>query len=511
VLLVGNLLTRGVGFLLLPLYTHVLAAEDFSFMEAILNVATVVSLVAAHGVTAAMIWALKTGGRAGGDEPDAAEQSRIVSVTSGWAMLSALVVCGGAMLFAGALGRLATGGAGHALTMALFVAAQGLRDMTYPAEGILKVRFRTVPVAVMSFGEFLFAVVGNLVAVVVLDHGITGIAAAALAAAAFRLVLAVVFVPEMRRPRLDGDLIRRLVAYGVPLMPMAIAFNVLSTTDRVLLNQMGYEQAGGLYAYGDKFARILEIGLITPMGMMWPAVFYNIAREPDARAQFARIATLLAAAGGLLGFALTLLGAPLARLLDTSRALEGGALQQVFGRLTHTTGEFEGAASVIGVLTVGYVCYGLNDVARVGFSIQARNLWLAVTVCAAAALNLVLNWFWIPAHGAMGAAWATTVAYGALLAMTLVLSERIYPHRWEWGRLLLLAAVFVGGSQAVGLWAPPDDTWVGLGVRVVALLSAPLVLVAAGFLRPEDKRALRRLLLRLPLAGPLARRWLGAP
>ena len=84
-LLVGNLLTRGVGFLLLPLYTHVLVAADFSYMEAILNVATVVSLVAAHGMTSAMIWALKTGGTRDGDEPDAAEQSRIVSVTSRWA------------------------------------------------------------------------------------------------------------------------------------------------------------------------------------------------------------------------------------------------------------------------------------------------------------------------------------------------------------------------------------------------------------------------------------------
>ena len=508
-LLVGNLLTRGVGFLLLPLYTHVLVAADFSYMEAILNVATVVSLVAAHGMTSAMIWALKTGGTREGDEPDAAEQSRIVSVTSGWAMLAAVMVCGGAMAFAAPLGKLATGGGQHALTMALFVGAQALRDMTYPAEGILKVRFRTVPVAIMAFGEFLIAVLGNIVAVVVFDLGITGIAAAAVVAAAFRLVLAFAYVPEMRRPLLDADLIKRLVAYGIPLMPMAIAFNVLSTTDRVLLNQLGFEQAGGLYAYGDKFARMLEIGLIAPMGMMWPAVFYNIAREPDAQAQFARIATLLATAGALIGFGLTLLGAPLARLLDTSVEVPGGFFEQLLARITHTTGEFEGAAAVIGVLTVGYVCFGLNDVARVGFSIQARNAWLALSVCAAAALNLGLNWIWIPEHGGLGAAWATTAAYGFMLVFTLALSARFYPQRWEWGRLLTLVVVFVGGSLAVDRFAPPDHTWPGLGVRAAALVAAPLVLVAVGFLRPQDKAALARLSARLPLAGRWAQRWLG--
>lgn len=501
ILLVGNLLTRGVGFFLLPVYTHVLKAHDFSYMEAILNVATVVSLVASHGMTSAMIWALKTGAaRAGEDEvePDEAEKSRIVSVTSGWAILAATVICGGAVLFAGPLGRLATNTGAHALTMALFVAAQGLRDMTYPAEGILKVRFRTVPVAIMSFGEFLVAVLGNIVAVVVLDLGILGIAGAAVVAAAFRLVLAFAYVPEMRRPSLDGALIRRLVAYGLPLMPMAIAFNVLATTDRVLLNQLGFEQGGGLYAYGDKFARIVEIALIAPMGMMWPAVFFNIAKEPDARRQFARVATVFAAVAAAAGFALTMLGAPLARLLDTSRELPGGLLERTLARLTDTGGEFEGAAAMIGVLVIGYVCYGLNDVARVGFSIRARNGWLAVSVCAAAILNVALNLWWIPRHGGMGAAWATTASYAFMLALTLVLSERIYPQRWEWGRLAGLALVFVGGAVAVGRLAPPDDGWPGLAVRAAALVAAPLLLLAGGFLRPEDKAALARFTAKLP-------------
>ncbi len=497
VLLLGNVLSRGVGFFLLPLYTGRLPTEDFSYMEAILNVATVVSLVASHGMTAAMIWALKTGGRDGGGEPDEAARQRIVRVTSGWAMLSALVICGGAMALAAPLGRLATDTDGHALTMLCFVAAQGLRDMTYPAEGILKVRFRTVPVAFMSFGEFLVAVVGNIIAVRFLDAGILGIAVVAVIAAAFRLVLGLVYVPEMRRPLVDLGLVRRLVAYGLPLMPMAIAFNVLSTTDRVLLNQLGFEQSGGLYAYGDKFARIVELALIAPMGMMWPAVFFNIAKDRDAQGQFARIATLFAGVGGFMAFALTMIGAPLARLLDTSGDAHGG----LWARMIRTDGRFEGAASVIGVLTIGYVCYGLHDIARVGFSIRARNIMLAVSVCAAALLNLVLNWFWIPRHGGMGAAWATMAAYGFMLAFTLLLSEQLYPQRWEWGRLASVAVVFVGGAAAVGAFAPPDHTAVGLGVRLGAVLVAPLALVAVGFLRPEDKAAIGALVARVRRRG----------
>jgi Na+-driven multidrug efflux pump len=270
---------------------------------------------------------------------------------------------------------------------------------------------------------------------------------------------------------------------------MAIAFNVLSTTDRVLLNQLGYDQAGGLYAYGDKFARILELGLVAPLGMMWPAIFFNVAKDPDAKSQFARFATIFAGLGGLVAFALTMLGAPLARLMDTSGDASGG----LWARMLRTDGEFEGAASVIGVLTIGYVCYFVHDVARVGFSVRARNGPLAFSVCCAAVLNLALNWFWIPAHGALGAAWATAVAYGFMLAFTLVLSIPIYSQHWAWGRLATIGIVFIGGATAVGRWAPPDSTPEGLGVRALALAAAPLFLATVGLARAEDRAAIGRL------------------
>ena len=51
-------------------------------------------------------------------------------------------------------------------------------------------------------------------------------------------------------------------------------------------------------------------------------------------------------------------------------------------------------------------------IARSQYLTMEKKLWANIpAVVAALIINLVLNWIWIPAHGGLGAAWATLIAY----------------------------------------------------------------------------------------------------
>ena len=473
VLLVGNLLSRGVGMILIPIYTSVLPKEALGHWDTLILMATLVSLVSAHGITAALMWTLKTGGRLYDGEPPEEERSKIISAAVGWAMAAAVVICGTGMIFAKPLALATTQRVDHATIMVLLLGAQALRVVTYPAEGVLKLRFQSLPIVYMSFGEFFVQVIGTILALRVFDLGLVGMAWAAFAAAVLRVGLAWRFLPELRGAKLSPKLTSGMVKYGLPLMPGAIAALVLSLSDRRFFIYYGMDAANGLYAYGDKWARIVEFALVLPMASMWPAVFFNIAKESNAKQQFARIATLFAGVGGVLAFGITMMGPAITRLFDTSE-----------------NDEFAGAAGPIGVLTVGYVLFGMNEVARVGFQITGRTRRTALSMILAAVLNLGLNALLIPRYGAQGAAWATLLAYGAAVAFSLWLSEKIYPQRWELMRLLHVAAVLVGGAWAVHSFAPPDDTLAGFWVRLAAAVLAPVALLATGFLTAEERAGL---------------------
>ena len=70
--------------------------------------------------------------------------------------------------------------------------------------------------------------------------------------------------------------------------------------------------------------------------------------------------------------------------------------------------------------------------ALVYLAISGGNLLIALNqtqsslyaMAPATVVNLVLNFFWIPRYGALGAAWATVVGFGVLCALTLIMAER---------------------------------------------------------------------------------------
>jgi len=493
-LLIGDLLSRGMGFVLLPLYTGYLSDVAFGDWDTLLLAGTLLSLLAAHGMNSALMWAWRTGGADGGAPPSEARRRHLLQSVMGWSLLSNLLICGGCMLVAQPLAELAirrTGEPQHGMLLQLVLAGLVLRNVTYPGEAVLKLRKRSPMLMAMRLGEAGTALVGNVITVAVLGMGLAGLAWSFFLAACVRLLIVAWHLPEMRRPRLDLALMPPLLRYGLPFLPQAMAFMALTMIDRVILKEFGLAAEAGVYSYGDRFARIVEFALFSPLTAMWAAVMFDIAEEEDAQRQFARAATLWCALAGMCAFVLTQLGGPLARLMDSSTGLI-----DPIDRLLATGGTFSGGARVIGVLAVGYVLYGLHDVARVGFAVTGRTRWMPVSVVSALVVNVLLNVWAIPRWGAMGAAWATLAAYAWMNVVSLVMTERIFPQRWEWGRLLHVAAVLIGGSLLVSALAPPDHTWPGLLVRLGAIVAAPLLLWTTGFPRPADKALVRGWLAR---------------
>ena len=73
-------------------------------------------------------------------------------------------------------------------------------------------------------------------------------------------------------------------------------------------------------------------------------------------------------------------------------------------------------------------------------------------------------------------------AYAVLAVVAVRFSQRVYPVKYEWGRLARLA-IAGGGAFAIA-WAIPDamPAWLGLIVRGSIVVAAyPLLLIGLGF------------------------------
>ena len=202
------------------------------------------------------------------------------------------------------------------------------------------------------------------------------------------------------------------------------------------------------------------VAVIAPFNLAWSSIQYSIARRPDATQQFTRVFRWFGPGLVLSGFGLAMAG------------------QVVLGWLFPPA--YGAARPVIPIVAAGWVFYGAYAMFATGVNVAGRSWLLAVYTTVAAAVNVVVNLLLIPPLGAVGAALATLIAYGALAAMAYAGTRLVHRIPFEVGRFLLAvlvgAAVYAGSDALAGpagaLWAWP--------LRVGALLACGGLLVGLG-------------------------------
>jgi len=159
------------------------------------------------------------------------------------------------------------------------------------------------------------------------------------------------------------------------------------------------------------------------------------------------------------------------------------------------------AAQVVPWIVASYVFWGVQAVTNVGVSLKKKTHHLAIVTVAAAALNLLLNRLLIPDHGVTGAAAATLISYALLGVASTAVSLRLYPIRYEYGRLVKIAVVTVLLSLVTFPVARLGIVGVGIGIKALCLLAFPLVLYVVRFYRPDELQYVRDSLRLLTSSG----------
>jgi len=150
-------------------------------------------------------------------------------------------------------------------------------------------------------------------------------------------------------------------------------------------------------------------------------------------------------------------------------------------------------ASLIPFISFAYVLYGFYIIMLAGVFIREKTKYLPLAPLTGAALNLGLNFVFIPVYGIAGAVFTTVIAYLAMVTILFVISRRVYRIRYEYGRIgrVLLT---VGGAAAISLAVDIGHTALRLLFNG-AVFCIPLLLYwYGGFLLPAEKSRIHEIL-----------------
>jgi O-antigen/teichoic acid export membrane protein len=236
-------------------------------------------------------------------------------------------------------------------------------------------------------------------------------------------------------PRVDPSLLRQLLRYGLPLTAAFALGFVISTSDRFLIAWSLGEGPAGIYAAAyDLSQQSLGLLAMTVTLAAYPLVVRTLEKDgqEEARVRLRQNATLL------LGLAVP--------------AWVGIAmLAPNIARVFLGTGFREQGTAVLPWIALAAVLASLKSYHfDVAFHLGRNTLGLIWVSGVAAAANLVLNLWWIPSLGLLGAALATVASYLLALFMSMGLGRRTFRVPFpmvDAGKVILASAV-----MALVLW-----------------------------------------------------------
>jgi O-antigen/teichoic acid export membrane protein len=443
---------RAVTFLLLPIFTRVLAPAQYGRLSIALSANAVAVVVFAFGMELAIF----RGVVHLADDPGA--RNRFIRSIWTFLLIAPLVAAGTVTaLMAPFLWSSPIMGVVQ-LGLSMLAASLYVSATTLPLP-LLRADRRLRDFVVVN-GVATVATAGlTVVLVVVLRAGELGWLVALNIGAAATLLTTMVIVPY-RVPRpFDHATVRDTLRRSLPVMPHFLALWSLQLADRLLLVALVATAAVGIYSLASSMALPLLVLTVGINQAFMPA--YAQAGKSHSLASLRSLIELQTAVVSVLSLACALLAPVAINVFLDAR--------------------YRPAAQLTSWIVLGYAFVGLYAIPMNGVTLthgRSRRIW--VVSLPAAVVNLGLIYLFVPHSGLEAAAIASAAGYGVLLVGVWLYSLRTgstlpYPWRIIGALLLVIGLAYAGAVLTASATHPVDIAIRSIWIIVAAAIMFGIV------------------------------------
>ncbi len=483
----GLVLNYGIGFILLPIYSRLMPTDQYGTLEILNRTIEIVSLLllTQYGITYIRFYR---------DKPDLEYQRRVTSTSIYVVSLIALLVAIVMALLRVPLSQLLfeTPDCGHYIVL---VAIRYVLDMSFIVPFLYyQATEQPAKYIVISSTRFATTLILNIVLLTLMDDKVAAVLwAQILSVAVFALTVGVwVFLKSARI--IDRVLAGQILKFTWSFSFLGLYAFIISSGDRFVLNEYCGKSAVGVYSAGYRIAQVLSVLIFSPILRAWSPRMVEQLRSEDGPRQLARLTTysMLAYCGA--GLALSIYARELVSIFVGP--------------------SYIACYTIVPIIVLAYLFQGFSSFVDGGIFYSKKThlkIWHGVT----AAVCIGLYFLLIPRYCGMGAAWAAVGAYIVLAAINWYIAIRVYPMRFEFGKLSKMLVFGVALYLANYLLEQYEviyfEQWRVAGrlvypwmyLATVGVLKLPLLLIFValvnwtGVLEPEDKGRLKEILGRL--------------
>ncbi|SDR93262.1 oligosaccharide flippase family protein [Christiangramia echinicola] len=276
-----------------------------------------------------------------------------------------------------------------------------------------------------------------------------------LAASAVTFLL---LLPYFFRTKISFDtaVFKQMWKYGWPIMVAGIAFVINENLDKLLIKDMISDEIMGAYSGCYKLAVFMTI-FVQAFKMGAEPFFFNHADKENAKETYADILKYFVISGSLIFLILV-------------------CFIDFFKALVIRDPEYWMAISIVPIILLANLFLGIYHNLSVWYKLTDRTRTGMYISILGAIITIVLNLALIPVLGFIAAAWATLFAYGAMMFVSYFLGRKYYPVPYEIKKITgyISLSVLIG---AISFYVFPGNYLVGI----------PLLLLFIGIVYFSEK------------------------
>ena len=224
----------------------------------------------------------------------------------------------------------------------------------------------------------------------------------------------------------DFSIFKQMWKYGWPIMVAGIAFVINENLDKLLIKDMISEEVMGAYSGCYKLAVFMTI-FVQAFKMGAEPFFFNHSEKENARETYAEILKYFVICGSIIFLVLV-------------------SFIDFFKALVIRDSEYWMAIGIVPIILLANLFLGVYHNLSVWYKLTDRTRTGMYISIFGAIITIVLNIILIPMMGFIAAAWATLVAYGSMMLISYFLGKKYYPVPYNVKKISFYLLLSVGLS-----------------------------------------------------------------
>lgn len=417
----GQVLSRIVTFLLLPLTTSYLTPADYGLIGTLAIITTFLNGFYTLGFGVSM-------GRCYWSTDHRKERDGVIWAAFGALSINGLLWTVIALLFSTKISWLALNSNAYSELIVITFLSLALSGALLPFTSYLRMEEKAFLSVCLSLFEVLASIGFTIYFVMFVEMGAKGVVLAGFVAQVLAFILTLAICTRFLHFQIGWKYVPEMIKVGFPYIFGLIGYFLLQCTSRYTLQFFSSMSDVGLFYMGSNFARMIELAVSGFISAWCPFFISFLNKQEEAVQVFGRV----------LSYFVMAMCALVILFFASSRPLVHLMVQPNFHSIWTQVGILAASQALWGV-------YCISAAALVFFKKTVWQLWIEI---AAGTISVGLNCLFIPFFNTGGAAIATFLSFFCLAWISFLVNQRLLKIAYEWGRIfkavaaLVVAAIF---------------------------------------------------------------------